>query len=111
MKHTPKQIEALVVKLLHDINREYLTNRQIQVSFEENLKTIYGDRLLQNGWDVLVPVADDRWNKEEGTGIIIAIDDDSLEVVSYLDCSMGRPIPMRAEKNLLGKYELRIIPQ
>lgn len=98
MKHTKQEVEAIIKKLLKDIKRAYHTKEDIWIGFENNLVIVGTRKVINNGWLIGVPVDDDQWNKEEGASIIIIIDDDTLEIVNYLDCSMGRPVPMKAIK-------------
>jgi len=109
MKHTKVEIEKIVRTLLKDINRKYWEDEEIRISFEEKLKVFVENRILENGWEIVVRVDDDKFRKKEGDGIFIYINDDTEEIVGYFDCSMGRPIPLKAKLNDEGKYELTSI--
>lgn len=106
MKHTKQEIEAVIQQLMKDTDRKYYTDREIHINFENDKNIIQFKRIVKNCWLINVPVHDDQSNKEESEFIIIYIDDDTLEIIGYLDCSMGRPIPMIAKKMDNGKYGL-----
>lgn len=56
---------------------------------------------------VAVSVDDDQFQKEPAS-IFIYVNDETDEIEGYLDCSMGRPIPLKA-KLKDGKYQLTAI--
>jgi hypothetical protein len=106
MKHTKKEIETIVRKLMDDIERQYYKEREIYIEFTKNKNLLQFNKTIENCWHIAVDVHDDQSNKEEPASIIIFINDDTLEFEGYLDCSMGRPFPMVPFMNKKGKYEL-----
>lgn len=106
MIHTEKQIENLVKRLLSDIEREYYENRTMYITYKGEIELRQYKKTIAKGWLVNVPVHDDQFNKEESEFIIIYVNDETLEFEAYLDCSMGRPVPMIAKKMDNGKYGL-----
>ena len=106
MIHTKKQIEELVRKLMKDINRKYLDKNEIFINFEINYKIPIINKIISNCWHVNVDVQDDQFNKDEPASILIYINDDALNFEGYLDCSMGRPIPLLPKKNSDGTFHL-----
>ena len=106
MIHAKKEIEDLVRKLMKDIDREYYQQNEILIAFENNLDALHYKKIIKNCWLVNIDVHDDQFNKDEPATIIIYIDDDTLKIEGYLDCSMGRPVPMIAKKMGNGKYGL-----
>lgn len=106
MIYTEKQVEDLVRQLMKDLKREYYEKNDIYISFENNIKIPVIDKVINNCWHIAVDVHDDQFNKDEPASILIFIDDDTLEIEGYLDCSMGRPVPMIAKKMDNGKYGL-----
>lgn len=106
MKHTKKEVEIIVRKLMEDTERQYYKQNEIYIEFKRNNHLLQFKKTIENCWHIAVDVHDDQWNKEEPASIIIFINDDNLEIEGYLDCSMGRPFPMLPFKNNKGKYEL-----
>lgn len=49
-----------------------------------------------------------------GDGLISVLDGKNhlhfLNIEGYLDCSCGRPVPMKAKKNNDGQYVLEVVP-
>lgn len=54
-----------------------------------------------------VPVSDDQFDKNPES-ILTYFDDNTGEVEGYLDCSMGRPVPMKEDLNE-GMYTLVMV--
>lgn len=108
MKHTEKDIEVKIKKLLTDIKRAYYDHLDLVIEGNVHSNAPYLSTPLINGWLIKVPVHDDQFNQPEPDYILILVDDDSGEIVSYRDGSMGRPVPMKATKNASGKYELQV---
>ncbi|WP_430410997.1 hypothetical protein [Kordia sp.] len=106
MKHTKEKINETIKKLMDDLQREYYTYKPITIEFIRNKKIYNPGKLIENCWLVNVPVNDDQFAGELAS-IIIYIDDDTLKIEAYLDCSMGRPIPLKAIINGNGIYELK----
>lgn len=106
MIHTKKEIEDLVRKLMKDIDREYYQQNKIYINFIHNKTLLQFKKTIENCWHIAVDVQDDQFHKEEPASILIFIDDDTLKIEGYLDCSMGRPVPMIAKKMDNGKYGL-----
>lgn len=106
MKHTKKEIEVIVRKLMDDTERQYYKEREIYIEFTKNKNLLQFKKIIENCWKIDVPVHDDQSNKDESEFIIMYINDDNLEFEGYLDCSMGRPFPMIPFKNKKGKYQL-----
>lgn len=110
MKHTKEQILDMIKKLLSDLKQEHITTEEINIGFEKNLQINYTQRVLPNGWWASVTVHDEWFNNEGGI-LSIYINDDSGNIEGYLDGSSGRPVPMCAKKDPLGKYYLEVISQ
>jgi hypothetical protein len=108
MKHTVKDIEVKIKKLLADIKRAYYDHLDLVIESNVHSNASYLSTPLVNGWLIKVPVHDDQFNQTEPDYILILVDDDSGKIVSYRDGSMGRPVPMRAELNDEGKYKLYV---
>lgn len=106
MIHTKKQIEELVRKLMKDIDRKYLDENEIYIKFESNWKIPVINKIVTNCWHVVVDVQDDQFNKDEPASILIYINDNTLNFEGYLDCSMGRPIPLFPTKDINGRFYL-----
>ncbi len=106
MKHKKKEIQTIVRKLMKDTERQYYEENKIYAEYVKNKVLLQFNKTIENCWHIAVDVHDDQSNKEEPASIIIFINDDTLEIEGYLDCSMGRPVPMIADKNNMGKYEL-----
>jgi len=109
MIHIKKQVEELVRKLMKDIDREYLDKNEIYINFESNWKIPVINKIISNCWHTVVDVKDDQFNKDEPASILIYIDDNTLNFEGYLDCSMGRPIPLLPVKGSDGKFYLKKI--
>lgn len=106
MIHTKKQVEDLIRQLLGDIQREYYAQNNIYIKYENNHKIPVSNKMITNCWHVAVDVHDDQSNKDEPASILIYINDNTLEFEGYLDCSMGRPIPLLPKKDSNGKFYL-----
>jgi hypothetical protein len=109
MIHTKKQIEELVRKLMKDIDRKYLDENEVYIKFESNWKIPVIDKIIPNCWHIAVDVQDDQFNKSEPASILIYINDNTLNFECYLDCSMGRPVPLLPAKGIDGKFYLNKI--
>ena len=106
MNHTEEEIKNIVLKLLKDIDRTYLDNSEIFIESNKDIKIPGIKKTLSIGWKIDVPVTDDQFHKDEPAFILVYIDDDSGTIEGYLDCSMGRPVPMKADLNEDSLYEL-----
>lgn len=106
MKHTKVEIESIILKLMKDIKREYYTDKDIFIEFENNIDAGHNIKQIKNGWCVGVPVPDYQFEKDEYVSILIFIDDDTGKIEGFLDNSMGRPLPLKAKLDNNGKYIL-----
>lgn len=106
MLHRKQQIEQIVRKLMKDIKRSYLEQNEIYINFESDHKIPVSNKVINNCWHIVVDVKDDQFNKDEPAPILIYVNDDTLTFEGYLDCSMGRPIPLLPKKDSHGIYYL-----
>lgn len=106
MQHTEQQIESIVKNLLNDLEQEYRKEEKIVILFETQTKIPGTSTLIDACWVVGVPVDDEQFGHKDGSSIIIFIEDDTGNIIGYLDCSGGRPNLLRAQKNEEGKYFL-----
>jgi hypothetical protein len=107
MKHTKEQIEKVVVQLMTDIKRFYLKDEKMTFKFKNNVQVLRSKEIIANAWVVVVPVENEQWGGLDG--IIIEIDDDTLDIKSYMDSSCGRPDIYKGIKKPDGKYDLEMI--
>lgn len=108
MKHSKKEIETVVRKLMEDIERQYFKEKEFHIEFTQNKHLLQFKKTIENCWKIDVLVHDDQWNKDEPASILIYINDDNLQFEGYLDCSMGRPVPLVPFKDNNGKYVLSL---
>lgn len=108
MKNTKEQIEKIVVQLMTDLKRFYLKDEKMTFEFKNNVEVLRSKEIIANAWVVVVPVPHEQWDWLQG-GIIIDIDDDTLEIKSYMDNSCGRPDIYKGIKKPDGKYVLEMI--
>ena len=100
MKHTETQIRAMVIKMMEDRDVTYEAD-SIQVSYRLSEKIMWTDE-VRDCWVAGVGVPDFR-NRPGGDVIVITIDDETGEVLTYLDAP-GRPIPGKLRLNTEGRY-------
>lgn len=100
MKHTETQIRAMVIKMMEDLDVSYEAD-SIQISYRRNEKVIWTEE-IKDCWGVGIPVPDFR-NRPGEDVIVITIDDETGEVLTYLDAP-GRPIPGKLRLNTEGRY-------
>ena len=109
MIHTEKQIEEIALKLLSDIDREYLITPPIEIELLQGFKPFVGNPVVEKAWEVRIPVHDDMLNTVNPAYILVFINDSNGEIIEYIDGGGGRPIPLYAEKDpTTGKYILKI---
>lgn len=106
MVHTKKQVENVVRKLMKDINRPYYEQNEIYIEFIKNEHISHYKKTVENCWLINVDVHDDQFNEDEPASIIMYVNDDTLKFEGYLDCSMGRPVPLLPKKEPNGKFYL-----
>lgn len=109
MNYTKENIDVLVKKILKDISRPYFTNKSFSIELVNNEFIYDTKQTIEKCWNVVVYVQEDQFpDKEEYGVLLIRIDDNTGEIVSYLDFSCGRPIPMKAVLKK-DKYQLMVI--
>lgn len=100
MKHTETQIRAMVIKMMGDLDVTYHAD-SIQVSYRLGEKIMWTGE-VRDCWSVGVGVPDFR-NRPGGDVVVITIDDETGEVLTYMDAP-GRPIPGTLKLNSQGRY-------
>ncbi|GAB0156252.1 hypothetical protein CHRYSEOSP005_15160 [Chryseobacterium sp. Alg-005] len=105
MKHTKVEIEQMIKKLLKDVKRPYFDHMPFKIDEEKNVTPLFSEKKIRNAWRVVVYVQEDQFpDKEEYSVIVIIINDDNGEIVSYADMSCGRPLPRKAKLDDDGNY-------
>jgi hypothetical protein len=108
MRHTKEQVHNIALKIIEDRNIHYAFKDEIEVSFERNAQPLWSDD-VENCWIIVIPTPDFQFN-DPRDAIIVRMDDDTGEIVSYME-GPGRPIPRKLKLNAEGKYEYVFLTQ
>lgn len=108
MSHTKEEIKEIVIKILKDLDKDYYFKDKIYIEYEENLQPLWG-KVIEKGWGVGVIIPDDQFHHPDGAGISIYINDETGEIINYVE-GPGRPVPISVKLNNEGKYVFAPVP-